>query len=87
MSKQFDSFIDACAKAAQELGLGRAEALEAACRTARGAAALIESTGNDPETEIRKVTTPGGLTQRGLEAMEAAGFSDSVGLAIKAVKK
>lgn len=80
-------FIDACAKAAEELGLSRTDALESACQTAKGAAALLSSKKADPEDEIRKVTTPGGLTQRGLDAMEGAGFSDSVGLAIKAVRK
>lgn len=80
-------FIDACAKAAEDLGLSRKDALEAACQTAKGAAALISARKAEPEDEIRKVTTPGGLTQRGLEAMEAAGFSQAVGLAVKAVKK
>lgn len=80
-------FIDACAKSAQELGMSRSEALESACQTVKGAAALISYRRAEPDDEIRKVTTPGGLTQRGLEAMEAAGFSEAVSLAIKAVKK
>ena len=36
----------------------------------RGAVELLESTGANPESEIDKVTTPGGLTIRGLNAME-----------------
>jgi len=80
-------FIDACAKAAEELGLSRKQALEAACQTARGAASLLTAKEAQPDDEIKKVTTPGGLTQRGLDAMESAGFSKSVDLAIKAVKK
>ena len=31
-----------------------------------------------PLTEIDKVTTPGGLTLKGLEAMAEAGFSEAV---------
>jgi len=31
-----------------------------------------------PEAEIDKVTTPGGLTIKGLNAMESAGFTNSV---------
>jgi len=46
--------------------------------TVRGASELLLSTGNPPQVEIDKVTTPGGMTQRGLAAMEEAGFSAAV---------
>ena len=38
----------------------------------------METNGTMPQTEIDKVTTPGGYTFRGLEAMEGHGFSDAV---------
>lgn len=47
-------------------------------RTVKGAAALLEAHGSHPEAEIDKVTTPGGLTISGLNAMEEAGFSSAV---------
>ncbi len=61
-----------------ELGLYPATALRAAAATMAGAAELIEKNGLHPEQEVDKVTTPGGLTIRGLNAMEEAGFTGSV---------
>ena len=40
--------------------------------------ALLDTEGAHPETEIDKVTTPGGLTIRGLNAMERSGFTAAV---------
>ena len=80
-------FIEASAAAGEGLGLDGKEALEAACRTAIGAASLILAHGALPSEEIRKVTTPNGLTERGLKAMEEAGFSEAVAKGINAVKK
>lgn len=51
---------------------------EAVCATVSGAADLIAAKGTDAETQIDRVTTPNGLTIKGLNAMEDAGFSDSV---------
>ena len=47
-------------------------------QTMKGAVALLAEGGQHPEEEIDKVTTPGGLTIRGLNAMEEAGFTQSV---------
>ena len=38
-------------------------------QTMRGALALLQANGTMPQTEIDKVTTPGGLTLKGLDAM------------------
>lgn len=61
-----------------ELGLYPATALRAAAATMRGAAELIERNGLHPEQEVDRVTTPGGLTIKGLNAMEEAGFTGAV---------
>ncbi|MCF0209104.1 MAG: pyrroline-5-carboxylate reductase, partial [Bacteroidaceae bacterium] len=37
-----------------------------------------QASGKHPEEEIDKVTTPGGLTIRGLNTMEQNGFSNAV---------
>ena len=50
----------------------------AALQTIKGAADLALAHGTHPEAEIDKVTTPGGITIRGLNAMEKAGFSAAV---------
>ena len=46
--------------------------------TLSGAAAMLDTDGMHPEAEIDRVTTPGGTTIRGLNAMEAAGFTNAV---------
>ena len=56
----------------------RKEAQEIVTQTMEGAMRLLAVNGQEPETEINKVTTPGGLTLKGLDAMEATGFSNSV---------
>lgn len=55
-------------------------------QTVKGAAELLLATGNHPEVEIDKVTTPGGITIKGLNEMEAAGFSAAVIRGLKASK-
>ena len=83
-------YISAAAEGGARLGLDPEGIGGAVCQTVRGAAALVWAKGFDPEHEIDRVTTPNGLTIRGLNAMEEAGFSDSVikGLmVIKAPKK
>ena len=51
-----------------------------------GAAQLIMTNHSNPEAEIDKVTTPGGWTIKGLNAMEDNGFTKSVIAGIKANK-
>lgn len=79
----FLRFIRAAAEGAVELGLRPGFAAEVAAATAEGAAALVED-GGHPEAEIDKVTTPGGLTIRGLNALEANGFTNAVIEALRA---
>lgn len=79
----FLRFIRAAAEGSVELGLRPGFATEVAALTAEGAAALLES-GAHPEAEIDKVTTPGGLTIKGLNALEANGLTAAVIAALKA---
>ena len=66
-----------------ELGMKPAFATEVAALTAEGAAALLAD-GAHPEAEIDKVTTPGGITIKGLNALEANGFTSAVIAALRA---
>lgn len=77
-------YMRASAEGGVELGLYPKEAVEAALQTMKGAAALLEARGTHPEEEIDRVTTPGGITIRGLNAMEAAGFTAAVIAGLKA---
>ena len=69
------------------LGFYPADALRVALKTMEGAAALLQATGRHPEEEIDRVTTPGGITVKGLQAMEEAGFSTAVLKALLASKR
>lgn len=61
-----------------EIGLHADDAKLMAIQTAKGAAELLLQTGNHPEFEIDKVTTPQGVTISGLNQMEHAGFSSAM---------
>ena len=61
-----------------ELGMRATDAQKIVMQTVKGAATLLEANGTHPEVEIDRVTTPGGFTIRGLNAMEEHGFTASV---------
>ena len=71
-------YIRAAMEGGVELGIRANEAKSIVMQTLRGAVDVLEASGAHPEAEIDRVTTPGGLTIRGLNAMEAAGFTHSV---------
>lgn len=71
-------YINASMVGGGELGFSREQALEIVIQTVRGALNVLETNKTFPQTEIDRVTTPGGLTLRGLKAMEESGFSQSV---------
>lgn len=79
-------YMDAAVKGGVEMGLGAGESLKIVMQTMRGAIALLETNGTQPQTEIDKVTTPGGITLKGLEAMEQNGFTDAVVKGLLATK-
>ncbi len=70
--------IRATTQAAIQLGFEASEAQELAMHTCEGAASLLITTGNHPEQEIDKVTTPKGCTIEGLNEMEHKGLSSSL---------
>ena len=77
-------YIRAAMEGGVELGFRPSEAQEIVCQTLQGAIDLLHQKGAHPESEIDKVTTPGGLTIRGLNAMEQAGFTHSVQQGLRA---
>ena len=70
--------IRATTQGAVQLGFDAEEAQELAVQTCLGAASLLVKTGNHPEKEIDKVTTPSGCTIEGLNEMEHQGLSSSL---------
>lgn len=77
-------YAHASMEAAVELGFKALQAKEIVLQTMQGAVSLLQATSEHPEAVIDKVTTPGGITIRGLNEMEHAGFTSAV---IRGVKK
>lgn len=70
--------IRATTQGAIQLGFDAKEAQELAMHTCEGAANLLIESGNHPEEEIDRVTTPMGCTIQGLNEMEHQGLSSSL---------
>lgn len=77
-------YVRAAVEGGVELGFRASDAQAIVVETLRGAASLLSLPGAHPESEIDKVTTPGGITIRGLNAMEQAGFTPAVIAGLKA---
>ena len=81
-------YVRAATEGGVELGFRADTAKTIVLQTIAGAARLLQQSGNNPETEIDKVTTAGGITIKGLNEMEHAGFSSAVIRGLKAsIKK
>lgn len=63
-------FIDALAKGAAELGLSQDQAVRLAVATVDGASALAAESEHSPAELARRVASPGGVTQVGLDVMD-----------------
>ena len=79
-------YIRAASEGGVELGFKADDAKQIVMQTVRGAVELLQSSGMHPEQAIDLVTTPGGLTIRGLNEMEHAGFTSAVIRGLKAGK-
>jgi len=71
-------YIRAAMEGGVEMGIYPNVAKEVVIQTLRGAIDLLEANESHPEVEIDKVTTPGGITIKGLNEMEANGFTNAV---------
>lgn len=79
-------YVRASSEGGVELGFYPEVAKEIVMQTVKGAVELLEANGTHPEIEIDRVTTPGGITIRGLNEMEHAGFTSAVIRGLKAAK-
>lgn len=77
-------YIRAAMEGGVEMGIYPTAAKEIVVQTLRGAIDLLEENASHPEVEIDKVTTPGGITIKGLNEMEANGFTNAVIKGLKA---
>lgn len=71
-------FIRSMSQGGIEIGFSSEVSQFISAQTIKGAAELILQSGNHPEREIDKVTTPQGITISGLNEMEHQGFSSAV---------
>ena len=77
-------YIRAASEGGVELGFKADDAKKVVLQTLVGAVELLRETGLHPESAIDLVTTPGGVTIKGLNEMERAGFTSSVIRGLKA---
>ncbi len=77
-------YIDISIKGGMELGIEPEQSRQIVLQTVKGAVALLETYNTEPQTEIDKVTTPGGLTFKGLTAMTENGFEKAIREGLKA---
>lgn len=71
-------FAEAMTEAGVLVGLPRAIAAALVCQTLLGAATLLAETGESPEALRAAVTSPGGTTAAGLQALEAHGVRAAI---------
>ena len=77
-------FLHAMMEGGVEMGLYPKDAQAIAMQAMKGAVAVLEGSDIHPAVAIDKVTTPGGLTIRGLNELDHAGFNDAVIRCLKA---
>ena len=80
-------YIRAASEGGVELGFKADDAKHIVMQTMKGAVSLLEATDMHPEAAIDLVTTPGGVTIKGLNEMEHAGFTSAVIRGLKAGAK
>lgn len=77
-------YLRAMMEGGVEMGFYPVDARKIALQTMEGAVRLLEETGLHPEVAIDKVTTPGGITIRGLNELDHAAFNSAVIRSLKA---
>ena len=80
-------YIRAASEGGVELGFKADDAKRIVMQTMKGAVELLQASGMHPEAAIDLVTTPGGVTIKGLNEMEHAGFTSAVIRGLKAGAK
>ncbi|MDI1275934.1 pyrroline-5-carboxylate reductase [Methylobacter sp.] len=78
--------MEAMEKAALELGLTQETARLLVQQTALGAAKIALESTESPEQLRKRVTSPGGTTQRAIETFEQGGFTELVSKALHAAR-
>lgn len=77
-------FTKAIVDYAQSCGIDRDKALNLICATLEGSAEMMRSSGDDLDTLIRKVSSPGGTTLAALNSFEENNFTEIMNKAMSA---
>lgn len=77
-------YIQAAMQAGIEMGIYPKDAMKMIAQSVKGAAELILNNDTHPSVEIDKVTTPGGITIKGINELDHAGFTSAIIKAMKA---
>ena len=77
-------FLRAMMEGGVEMGFYPDEAKSIAMQAMQGAVTMLRETGLHPEAAIDKVTTPGGITIKGLNELDHASFNSAVIRCLKA---
>ena len=81
-------FAEALAREAERLGLAPDLAIRAALQTLGGTGAMALASGEDMESIARRVASPGGSTQAGLDVLDApGGLDDLVARTVEAARR
>jgi pyrroline-5-carboxylate reductase len=76
--------VEALSAAGRAVGLPAGTAAALAAQTVYGAGKLLHESGEHPEALRRKVTSPNGTTQAGIERLEQRGFQEVIADAVRA---
>lgn len=79
-------YVRAAMEGGVEMGVPAHICQQIVSQTIKGAGVMLQQEGTHPEAEIDKVTTPGGITIKGLNKMEEHGFTTAVIEGLKAAK-
>ena len=82
----FFLFVELLEKIAADLGLSREQAHLLCVETALGAARMLKETGEDAATLRQRVTSPGGTTEKALQAFEEGGLEPLLRRALTACR-
>ncbi len=77
-------YVQAAMQAGVEMGIPPKDSMHIVAQSLEGAARLLLNNDTHPSVEIDKVTTPGGITIKGINELEHNGFSSAIIKAMKA---
>ncbi len=83
----FYLFAKAMADYAESVGVDREKAMNLICAAMEGSAEMLRSSGDDPDTLIKKVSSKGGTTIEALNEFYSHGLEDAVKDAMSACTK